>query len=710
MGGNVRLVGLVILLTGAALSAGQAPEAQPPAGQTPAGAQGPTFKVQVDYVEVDVLVTDGRGNYVRDLKKEDFQVFEDGKPQAVTNFSLVDIPIERAERPLFAKQAVEPDVRSNEQPFDGRIYVMLLDEAHTLPGNTNLVRRAAQKFIDEKLGANDLMAVVYARGVVGGGEGAGQEFTNNKRLLGLAVQKFTGSEPRSATLNKLQDYINTSAQRRAGASLGPPQDMDRQEREFNARAMLEELTAVADWFGSVRGRKKTILLFSEGISYDIHDVFANGGNNAASMITSRMQDFVRSATKANVSLYAIDPRGLMALSDGNIDLVSVGGGDANAAMLNERGLQAENTLARESLLTFAEETGGFAVVNTNGFANAYDRIVQENSSYYVLAYYPPNPKRDGKFHKIEVRVTRPGLSVRSRRGYANPTGKVPTPVKSVVSEELRDALASPLPLSGLGMKVFAAPFKGAAPNASVLLAVELRGRDIKAAANSEIELAVFAVDAKGKMKASSRETLSLNLKPETKTRVEQTGLRFLSRLDVPAGQYQLRVAAHDLGGGALGSVLYDLEVPDFEKVPLTMSGLVLSSAAAGLEPTARPDADLRQVLPGPPAASRSFAQNDQIAFFTDVYDNDLSQVHTLDITTTLTSDDGRVVFKKAEERSTADLAGKKGGFGHGGTIPLQEYQPGLYVLKVEARSRLGRNATAGREVQLTITPPDTRPQ
>ena len=132
--------------------------------------QAPTFKVQVDYVEVDVLVTDARGNYVRDLKKEDFQVFEDGKPQAVTNFALIDIPIERAERPLFAKQAIEPDVQSNERPFDGRIYVMLLDEAHTLPQNTNLVRRAAQKFIDEKLGANDLMAVVFARGVVGGGE------------------------------------------------------------------------------------------------------------------------------------------------------------------------------------------------------------------------------------------------------------------------------------------------------------------------------------------------------------------------------------------------------------------------------------------------------------------------------------------------------------------------------------------------------------
>ena len=698
MARHIRTVGLIVLLAGTALGAGQAP-----AGQAPAGPQAPTFKVQVDYVEVDVLVADARGNYVRDLKKEDFQVFEDGKQQSITDFALVDIPVERADRPLFAKQPIEPDVRSNERPFDGRIYVTVLDQAHTLPQNTNLVRRAAQKFIDERLGANDLMAVVSARGAAGGEE-YGQEFTNNRRLLGAAVQKFVGKAPRPATLNKLDDFNNSAARRAAGGLTGPPEDRDAQERQYNARAVLEELTAVSDWFGSVRGRKKTILFFSEGISYDIHDVFANGGNNSASMIQSRMQDLVRAATKANVSIYAIDPRGLQALSDGNIELTGVDPGSD----LSERGLQNENRLARESLQTFSEETGGFAVVNSNGFATAYDRIVQENSAYYVLAYYPPNPKRDGKFHNISVRVTRPGLTVKSRRGYANPTGKVPALVKSELSAELHDALNSPLPTSGLAMKVFAAPFKGVAPNASVLLGVELRGRDLSTAANSGVELAVFAVDVKGKMKASSRDSLSLNLKPETRTRVEQTGIRLLSRMNIPPGRYQLRVAAHDLAGGALGSVLYDLEVPDFEKALLAMSGLVLTSASSGLEPTAKPDADLRQVLPGPPAAARSFAQNDQIAFFADVYDNDLSAVHTLDITTTLTSDEGRVVFKNAEERSTADLAGKRGGFGYGTTMSLKDYAPGLYVLKVEARSRLGSNATASRDVQIAITPPETQ--
>ncbi len=356
-----------------------------PASQTP------TFKLQVDFVEVDAIVTDARGNYVRDLKKEDFQIFEDGKPQAITNFAPIDIPIERGERPLFAKAPVEPDVQSNERPFSGRVYVMVLDSAHTLPQNTNLVRRAAKRFIDEKLGSNDLMAVVTARGVAGGDAG-GQEFTNNRRLLDIAVDKFRGTQPRSATLNKIDDVVDTApiraATRAAGGTPQDPQDMDAKEREFNARAVLEELTAVADWFASVHGRKKSILFFSEGISYDIHDVFANGGNNAAVMIQTRMQDLVRATTKANAVIYTIDPRGLQGLSDGSIELTSVGPGE-NLPELSERGLQNESRLARESLQNLAGETGGFAIVNSNGFANNYDRIVQENSSYYMLAYYPP---------------------------------------------------------------------------------------------------------------------------------------------------------------------------------------------------------------------------------------------------------------------------------------------------------------------------------
>ena len=108
-----QLAVLVVFLTSTVLAGGQSAAPQP---------QQPTFRVQVDYVEVDVVVTDRQGNLVRDLKKEDFQVFEDGKPQSINTFTFVDIPIERADRPLFAASPIEPDVKTNERPFDGRIY------------------------------------------------------------------------------------------------------------------------------------------------------------------------------------------------------------------------------------------------------------------------------------------------------------------------------------------------------------------------------------------------------------------------------------------------------------------------------------------------------------------------------------------------------------------------------------------------------------
>src|SRR6266446_2119752 len=151
MNKRLRLAALLVFVTGAALVAGQNPPAQPP----PQAPQAPTFKVRVDYVEVDVVVTDRQGNLVRDLKKDDFQVLEDGKSQVVTTFTLVDIPVERADRPLFASAPIEPDVKTNEKPFDGRVYVMVIDDLHTNFARTQRVTVAARKFIQEHMGAND---------------------------------------------------------------------------------------------------------------------------------------------------------------------------------------------------------------------------------------------------------------------------------------------------------------------------------------------------------------------------------------------------------------------------------------------------------------------------------------------------------------------------------------------------------------------------
>ncbi len=536
------------------------------------------------------------------------------------------------------------------------------------------------------------MAVVHTAGPTD----AKQEFTNNKRLLLNAVDHVMGQKVQSATLSKTQEYYNTKDQRQAGDPLNDPDDA---ERGFKARSTLASLRNVADWFASVHGRRKAILFVSEGIDYDINDVF---GNNSASTIIDDTRDLIASATKANVS----DLRHRSARPDRSrrrehhrrVSFPTTRRSASAPARLHN-----EVRLSQDSLRAISEETGGFAVVNRNQFDTAFDRIVQDNSSYYVLAYYPPTDK-PGKFHKIDVRVTRPGVTVRARRGYALPKVKAaPTAAKpSSVSTEVRDALDSPIPVSGLTMHVFAAPFKGTAPNASVLLGVEMRGRDLKPAANDKLELSYMAIDAQGKVRGGNTDAVTLNLKPETKARVEQTGIRLLNRVDLPPGRYQLRFAAHDTNGGNIGSVLYDLEVPDFSKGALNMSGVVLTSISGSAQPTARPDEQLRDVLPGPPVALRSFPQSDDIALFAEVYDTDGDKPHKVDIVTTVTSDTGQVLFKTDEERDSADLGGKRGGYGYMTKIPMKDLPPGAYVLKIEAKSRLGAGATTAREIRFTV--------
>jgi len=146
---------LLAVVTGASVLAGQqAPQQQP----TDPGRA--IFRAEVDYVEVDAFVVDAQNNPVSDLKTEDFEVLEDGKPQKISTFSLVNIPIERPVRPLFANRPIEADVQTNSRG-EGRIYMLVLDDLHTDFNRTPRVKAAARRFIEEKFGTNDLAAVVF---------------------------------------------------------------------------------------------------------------------------------------------------------------------------------------------------------------------------------------------------------------------------------------------------------------------------------------------------------------------------------------------------------------------------------------------------------------------------------------------------------------------------------------------------------------------
>ena len=463
------LLGVSLLAALAAHPAAQ----QPAAGQPPAGDQpGVTFRVEINYVEVDAAVFDRQGRFVNDLTRDDFQVLEDGQPQDVSAFTLVNIPIEKPDQPLFTRQPIEPDVASNAKPFEGRVYVIVLDDLQTAAYRSMLVRRAAHQFVEQAMAANDVAAVVYTSGR---GE-AGQEFTSHKRLLLASIDRFLGRKLRSRTLERLDEYQRQRSTPMPGQSnrINDPLDV---ERGRDARASLDALRNISDYIGGIHGRRKAIVYLSEGIDYDVYDF----NNRDANTINDAMREVVASATRANVSIYAIDPRGLTMLAEESMEATGAFPEDQLQG-LSLQSFQDELRTSQISLRTLADDTGGYPAVNSNDFSKAWDRVVRDNSSYYVLGYYPKNDKRDGRFRKLDVKVRREGVEVRTRKGYTAPRGKAPAtstqPPGDKTSAELRRAIDSPLPLPALTLRAFAAPFKGAAPNASVAVSVEAEGADL----------------------------------------------------------------------------------------------------------------------------------------------------------------------------------------------------------------------------------------
>src|SRR5687767_518018 len=378
-----------------------------------AGSQGSpavTFQTEVDYVDVDVVVTDEQGNFVRGLAREDFQVFEDGKPVKVDTFSTVEIPVERYEQKLFGGRTSAEDVRSNRPTLAGRFYVIVLDDMGTSPLRSQYVIKAARQFVEQHFAANDTAAIVYTSGR----RERAQEFTSDRRLLLASIDKFMGTKLRSSTLDKLDGYYMQKLieQGMAGPNGEPADeaalrnvnpfsrgegypnrsyDQNDIERGHRALGVLGQIKNYADFMTNVRGRRKAMVLFSEGIDYPTNDIYAS---HDATSVLGAMQDAIAAAARANVNIFTVDPRGLVGmtseyieLNQSNADLFNLGSRDPRAGMQPQTALLAEMRLTQDSLRTLSEETGGLASIDANSFSSAFNRIVDANSHYYMLGYY-----------------------------------------------------------------------------------------------------------------------------------------------------------------------------------------------------------------------------------------------------------------------------------------------------------------------------------
>ena len=709
----IRLFAAVAVL--AALPAFQ--QAPPIPEQKPSAPQ-ITFRTGSDYIEVDAVVTDAKGQFVRNLTMADFEVQENKRLQKVDVFALVDIPLERADRPAYRATPVEPDIVTNEKDFEGRVYVLVLDANHVAPEDSLLVKKAAHQFIQRNLGANDIAAVVLAQT---GSRDDNREFTSSKVTLSQSIDKFVGEKVRSKALS-VADYATA----RAGAQFDPlteSKDPNAVERAAKARATLDTLRRVSQYMAGIRGRRKALVLFSEGMDFNTDDVIGPRNSQGAGMVGSglppnpasdstmneamhaadivaEMQLMFEAASRANVAIYSVDPRGVASPND---QLMQFGGlpqeFPPEMTTMVTNGVRDELRRQVGSLRTFSEVTGGLALVGTNDFETGFRKIVEDNSAYYVLGYNVSDPKRDGKFREITVKVKKPGLNVRARKGYyavkETNANAAPAPDATIT------LLNSPMPVGGLGLRLTTATLKDKSSKKVIVpVTVEFNGLDLVLDGNNKVNVAFVAIDMSGKVHASGQKTMDLAIRPESRKAVAANGLRLVTELSLEPGHYQLRLAANDPTANKSGSVFWDLDVPDFSKDSIAVSNLLLTAASAGRTPTSLDAPSVKDIMPGPPTSRREFTLEDTLAVYAEIYDNETSKPHTVDLTTTVRTDDGTQVFVSREERASTATPAAQNVYTYLARIPLQDLVPGKFVLTVEGRSRLGDKGT--REIQFVI--------
>jgi len=202
-----------------------------------------------------------------------------------------------------------------------------------------------------------------------------------------------------------------------------------------------------------------------------------------------------------------------------------------------------------------------------------------------------------------------------------------------------------------------------------------------------LAVALAVVDGDGKLRASAAPTLALRFRQETFSQVVQSGnFRIVAQFALPPGRYQLRAAALGADGKNSGAVQYDLDVPDFTKPRLSLSNVALASSRSRVWPSAA-DKHLDERLPES-TAQREFSSDEELEMYVEAYDNQATPApsHQVDITTTVRASDGRVMFTNGQTSTTGQAPT---GRGLSSRIPLKGFSPGLYVLTVEARSRLG---------------------
>jgi VWFA-related protein len=591
----------------------QPPPSPPPATSTPAQPQDPQpplprIRSGINFVRVDAIITDNKGNPVLDLKQDEFRLKEDGKPQTIESFSVVKIdPVDQIDAPPVSEIRSLADQEREAQKPDVRLFIILLDDYHTRRGNDMSVRKPLIDFVENQLAPQDMVAIMYPLTPI-----AALTFTRNRKSLVSAIENFQGRRFDYQPRNEFEDRY----------AYYPAATVEKIRNDV----VMGALKGAAAKLGGMREGRKSVIFVSEGFTTllppQLNDpVAANPGmNNPARGVVSTptsdraewaatvdlvgdMSLIFTEMNRNNTSIYAVDPRGLAAFEY-----------DINQAV----GLQVDKKhldMGLDTLRALADNTDGRAIINRNDLGKGMQQIMRDASGYYLIGYNSTQAPLDGRFHKIDLEVTRRGVEVRHRKGYwaytAEDAARIEAPragAPPAVTAALEKLVDPP---RGRPARFWMGTARGEAGKSNVTVSWEPTPAvpgERRTADDVPAQVLLTAIAPDGRPLFRGRV-------PEQPVSSPPTAAAPVSAsFDVPPGRMQMRITVMTAGGQVMDSATIDYTVPDY-----TAPQIVFATPRFYRGRTPRDIQSLRSNPSAAPSTDRVFPRTERVLVRADVY-------------------------------------------------------------------------------------------
>ncbi len=669
----------------------QTQPAAPPQPQKPSDDQDEVVKITTNLVQVDAVVTKD-GKHVKNLTAEDFEIFEDGRKQTITSFAYVS----NVAGTTTPEPATKPkDKVTDVVPFTPlkpdaprRTVALVVDDLGLSAQSIGLVRRELKKFLAQEMQPNDLVAIIRTSGEVG----ALQQFTNDRRVLNRALEQVRWNPCSRVGQFLFPVHGGPQVERSRFGSSGDVGDAPCTSDSF--RRSLRILRFIIDGMSELPGRKSMVVLSdsmpseTQEVMLDPNTPSANATGSPNSYIPA-LQKIAEKAIRSSVVIYSVDTQGLAVTGVTAADSFSGNFRDLTNqmnALIRNRSILVDSRRQGGELI--ARQTGGFQIRNSNSFE--LDRILEDQSGYYLLGYRPTEETFNRRFHHIKAKVKRSGMTLRTRFGFFGVSEEEANKGRRSARDVTNLALMSPFGAQDINVDITSFFANDKTLGSVVRSFVYIDTKDVAVTVvdgQRKVSLELYGVifGDNGMVVEQLARTASVRLSEEDFKQAQHYGMNVIFDMPVKRpGAYQVRIAARDRVSARIGSAGQFVAVPNLGNKRLAVSGIVLGT---GIDSTGHDIAN---------AGARIFTPNSDIHFAFMLYNaaNETGALRNLVMQAKLFRD-GKNVFTGPETSISAanqtDLARV---FASGVVHLPPELEPGNYHLQILVRDTSAKNKTA----------------